>query len=161
MKRILIIEDDPVTAAVYRLMFERRGYRAEAAADGRAGLDALAIHKPDGVLLDVMLPGIDGLEVLRRVRANPEWQDLPGVAFTNAFLGEMVQEAEVAGATFTLTKFDHTPWQVVERVREAIEGASRARDEALDALQSPAWGGEPVEAPIVLRAGPGKGEEED
>ena len=82
MKRILIIEDDPVTAAVYRQMFERRGYRAEAAVDGLAGLETLAILKPDGVLLDVMLPGIDGLEVCRRVRAAPEWAALPVLMLT-------------------------------------------------------------------------------
>jgi CheY-like chemotaxis protein len=138
MKRILIVEDDPVTAAVYRQMFERRGYRAETAADGNAGLERLEILKPDGVLLDVMLPGIDGLEVLRRIRANPAWRELPVVAFTNAFLGEMVQEAELAGATFTLTKFDHTPWQVVERVRDVIEGVARGRGDAAGAVPAPA-----------------------
>jgi CheY-like chemotaxis protein len=157
MKRILIIEDDPVTAAVYRQMFERRGYRAETAADGPTGLERLEILKPDGVLLDVMLPGIDGLEVLRRIRANPEWRDLPVVAFTNAFLGEMVQEAELAGASFTLTKFDHTPWQVVERVRDLIEGATRGREEAAGASRTPVSGDEP----IVLTAGPGKGDDDD
>jgi CheY-like chemotaxis protein len=161
MKRILIIEDDPVTAAVYRQMFERRGYRAETAADGSTGLERLAILKPDGVLLDVMLPGIDGLEVLRRIRANPEWRDLPVVAFTNAFLGEMVQEAELAGATFTLTKFDHTPWQVVERVRDLIEGAARSRDEMAGASRTPGGSGASGDEPIVLTAGPGKAEDDD
>jgi len=158
MKRILIIEDDPVTAAVYRQMFERRGYRAETAADGAAGLERLTALKPDGVLLDVMLPGIDGLEVLRRIRANPEWRELPVVAFTNAFLGEMVQEAELAGATFTLTKFDHTPWQVVERVRDVIEGAARGRE---DAARMAGESGLAAEDPIVVSAKPGKADDDD
>jgi len=160
MKRILIIEDDPVTAAVYRQMFERRGYQAETSADGLAGLERLATLKADGVLLDMMLPGIDGLEVLRRIRANPEWRDLPVVAFTNAFLGEMVREAELAGATFTLTKFDHTPWQVVEQVRDIIEGTSRPREEATGAtlgLGAPGVS----DSPIVLTAGGEKTEETD
>jgi CheY-like chemotaxis protein len=157
MKRILIIEDDPVTAAVYRQMFERRGYRAETAADGLAGLDRLAILRPDGVLLDVMLPGIDGREVLRRIRAMPEWKDLPVVAFTNAFLGDMVQEAELAGATHTLTKFDHTPWQVVERVRDVLEGPERDRAEG-DAARRGAPAGD---EPIVVRAGAGRTDDDD
>ena len=156
MKRILIIEDDPVTAAVYRQMFERRGYRAETAADGPAGLERIATLKPDGVLLDVMLPGIDGLEVLRRIRANAEWRDLPVVAFTNAFLGEMVQEAELAGATFTLTKFDHTPWQVVERVRDVIEGASHGRERAADEPPADVAAGAPV-----VTASSGNGDDDD
>ena len=159
MRRILIIEDDPVTAAVYRQMFERRGYRAEAAADGVSGLERLEVMRPDGVLLDVMLPGIDGLEVLRRIRANPLWHDLPVVAFTNAFLGDMVKEAELAGATVTLTKFDHTPWQVVERVRGLIEGEMRPPDPHTARERS-----EPAESgdePIVLAAAPGKTDEDD
>ena len=157
MRRILIIEDDPVTAAVYRQMFERRGYRAEAAADGVGGLERLEVMQPDGVLLDVMLPGIDGLEVLRRIRANPSWRDLPVVAFTNAFLGDMVKEAELAGATVTLTKFDHTPWQVVERVRGLIEGEMRPPDLARERSEPAESGDEP----ILLAAAPGKTDEDD
>lgn len=157
MRRILIIEDDPVTAAVYRQMFERRGYRSEAAADGVSGLERLEVTRPDGVLLDVMLPGIDGLEVLRRIRANPSWRDLPVVAFTNAFLGDMVKEAELAGATVTLTKFDHTPWQVVERVRGLIEGEMRPPDLASERSEPAGSGAEP----IVLAAAPGKTDEDD
>lgn len=161
MKRILIIEDDPVTAAVYRQMFERRGYRAETAADGLAGLEKLAILRPDGVLLDVMLPGIDGREVLRRIRALPEWKDLPVVAFTNAFLGDMVQEAELAGATHTLTKFDHTPWQVVERVRDVIEGPARDGGDGEAARPMPRGIPASGDEPIVVRAAAGRTDEDD
>ena len=157
MKRILIIEDDPVTAAVYQQMFERRGYQAETATDGPAGLERLPILRPDGVLLDMMLPGIDGLEVLRRIRARAEWKELPVVAFTNAFLGDMAREAEKVGATITLTKFDHTPWQVVDRVREVIEGASRF----VNGGEGPEDRDLSVEEPIVLTAAPGKTDDDD
>lgn len=121
MNRILIIEDDPVTATIYRQMFQRIGYEADIALDGRAGLEKLASVNPDAVLLDLMLPGIDGLEVLRQIRAQSAWRDHPVIAFSNGFLGDMLREAEIAGATATLTKFDHTPWQVIERVRHVIE----------------------------------------
>src|SRR5262249_55949499 len=97
-------------------------------------------------------------EVLRRIRANPEWRELPVVAFTNAFLGEMVQEAELAGATFTLTKFDHTPWQVVERVRDVIEGAARGRE---DAARGAGAKGSAAEDPIVISAKAGKADDDD
>ncbi|HEY2955109.1 MAG TPA: response regulator [Candidatus Eisenbacteria bacterium] len=159
MKRILIIEDDPVTAAVYRQMFERRGYQAETAADGLTGLERLTASKPDGVLLDMMLPGIDGLEVLRRIRATPGLGELPVVAFTNAFLGEMVRESELAGATFTLTKFDHTPWQVVEQVRDIIEGASRPREDAVGVTPEGARASDAD--PIVLTAGTEEADDAD
>jgi DNA-binding response OmpR family regulator len=147
MNRILIIEDDPVTATIYRQMFQRLGYHAETALDGRSGLEQLASMNPDAVLLDLMLPGMDGLDVLRQIRAQAAWRDLPVIAFSNGFLGDMLHEAELSGATATLTKFDHTPWQVIERVRYVIEhgSASRGPGRPGDESRPGAAGGAPDE----------------
>lgn len=65
---ILIVEDDASLREVTRLGMEAEGYRVAEAADGRAGLDAFTSHRPDLVILDVMLPGIDGFEVCRQIR---------------------------------------------------------------------------------------------
>jgi DNA-binding response OmpR family regulator len=66
---ILVVEDDPKTADLVRLYLEREGYRAHLAADGQAGLDLARRHAPALVVLDLMLPGLDGLEVCHRLRA--------------------------------------------------------------------------------------------
>ncbi len=67
---ILVVEDEPEIAEVLEAYLRREGYRTERAGDGGRGLDLFHAAKPDLMLLDIMLPGMDGLEVLRRVRAS-------------------------------------------------------------------------------------------
>ena len=68
VKRILIVEDDPRTAEIVRLYLDRDGYNVTAVHDGRAGLDAVQSEPPDLVILDLLLPGMDGLELCKAVR---------------------------------------------------------------------------------------------
>jgi two-component system response regulator ResD len=65
---VLVVDDEPTIAEVVSRYLERAGYRTHIAADGNAAIDAAAAHRPDLVVLDLMLPGIDGLEVMRRLR---------------------------------------------------------------------------------------------
>jgi two-component system response regulator ResD len=68
--RILVIEDEPMVAEVVERYLRRDGYDVRAASDGSAGIDAFETYQPDLIVLDLMLPGIDGMEVCRRVRAS-------------------------------------------------------------------------------------------
>ena len=70
MNRVLLVEDDPTIREMTRMTLERDGFVVETAGDGQAGLDAFDRGTPEVVLLDVMLPGTDGLEVCRRIRAD-------------------------------------------------------------------------------------------
>jgi DNA-binding response OmpR family regulator len=70
--RVLVVDDDPTVSDVVRRYLERAGYEVVLAADGAAALDGYARHRPALVILDLMLPGIDGLEVCRRLRAGPD-----------------------------------------------------------------------------------------
>ena len=74
---ILIIEDDPVFARILADMVRRKGYRVLAAADGESGLQLAARHRPTGILLDVMLPGMDGWTVIERLKENPATRHVP------------------------------------------------------------------------------------
>jgi DNA-binding response OmpR family regulator len=69
MNRVLLVEDDPTIREMTRLALERDGFAVETAADGPAGLAAFAVRAPDLVLLDIMLPGLDGISVCRQIRA--------------------------------------------------------------------------------------------
>ena len=75
-KTILIIEDDSNIRELLRLYLSQEGYKIETAQDGLEGLRAFRAHEPDLILLDLMMPGIDGFEVIRRLRANPETADI-------------------------------------------------------------------------------------
>ena len=80
--RILVIEDDPGAVRLLRTYLEGEGYDVEIAADGEAGFAAATRRPPDAIILDVLLPGIDGWEVLRRLKADPNLRDLPVVVVT-------------------------------------------------------------------------------
>jgi DNA-binding response OmpR family regulator len=121
MKRILIVEDDQILAKIYRNKFQQEQFSVETAADGQCALDMLAASPPDVVLLDLMLPKVNGVEVLKTVRSRAATQAIPVVVFTNAYLDTLIQEAWNAGATQCLTEANCTPKQVVELVRELMQ----------------------------------------
>ena len=117
MKRVLIIEDDQIVANIYRNKFAVDGYQVEIANDGQAGLDLLKQFKPDAVILDLMLPRITGVELMKQVRADPEYRTLPIIVFSNTYLTNMVQDAWRAGATKCLSKANCSPKQLIDVVR--------------------------------------------
>ena len=79
-QRVLVVDDDPTVSDVVRRYLERAEYDVTLAVDGQGALDAVAARRPDLVVLDLMLPGIDGLEVCRRLRSNDP--NLPVVMLT-------------------------------------------------------------------------------
>lgn len=79
---VLIIEDDPSAVRLLREYLDGAGYASRAAADGLAGISQARAHRPAAIILDVLLPGIDGWEVLRRIKADPDLQSVPVVMVT-------------------------------------------------------------------------------
>jgi len=119
--KILIIEDDQLVANIYRNKFAIEGFQAETASDGDAGLDLVRSFRPDAVLLDLLLPKMPGIDVMRQIRAQKEFADLPIIVFSNTYLSKMVEEAWKAGATKCLSKASCTPKQVIEAVRSVLK----------------------------------------
>jgi CheY-like chemotaxis protein len=131
MNRILIIEDDQLVANIYRNKFSEDNCEAETAFDGETGLEMIKSFQPQVVLLDLMLPKMSGVDVLKQIRSQPETQHLPVVVFSNTYLSNMVQEAWKAGATKCLSKANCTPKQVLEVVKSLlVAGATPARGAA-------------------------------
>ena len=146
MTKIVVVEDQQVLATVYRNKFTAEGYQVEVASDGEAGLDLINTVKPDLVILDVMLPKLNGIEVLKKIRANTLFQGLPVLIFSNTGLPGMVEEAWKAGATMVLSKSSHSPKQIVESVRAALKTASENQSSTASAAvnESKAWSVIPV-----------------
>ncbi len=117
MKRLLIIEDDPITARIYKTRLEREGFVVEVAKDGPTGLARLREAPPDAVLLDLMLPQLSGVEILRQARAEARFQDLPMLVFTNAYIPNLVNEALQAGATQVFNKATLNPKQLLDTLK--------------------------------------------
>jgi CheY-like chemotaxis protein len=129
MKTIVIVEDHPILISIYRNKFIAEGFQVEIASDGESGLELINRIKPDLVVLDLAMPKINGIEVLKRLRANPLFQALPVIIFSDS---AWAQQAWKQGATVVLSKSSHTPSQVVESVRNALlNSKSQQIDETL------------------------------
>lgn len=120
MTRVLIIEDDPIIANIYRSRLDKEGFQVEIASDGQSGFYRVHESRPDAILLDLMLPKIDGLQILRKMRAQKQFEKTPILVFTNAYVPNMVQEASQAGATQVFNKAAITPRHVIEALNQAL-----------------------------------------
>jgi CheY-like chemotaxis protein len=120
MHTIVVIEDQPVLASAYRNKFQSEGFIVEVALDGEQGLDLITRIKPDLVLLDMHLPKLSGLEILKRVRSDQQFQELPIIVFSNLTKPGAVEEAWQAGATKVLSKFNTSPKRVLESVQSIL-----------------------------------------
>lgn len=81
MKKILIVEDDQIVANIYRNKFSVEGYQVEIALDGLVGLEMVHSFRPDAIILDLMLPKMTGVELMKKVRAEADFQNLPVIVF--------------------------------------------------------------------------------
>src|SRR6185503_10376378 len=122
MKKILIIEDDPIVAHIYRTRLEKEGYSVETCADGQSGFYRVHEFNPDGVLLDLMLPKMNGIEILKKIRAQSKLGSVPILVFTNAYVPNMIQEAFSAGASQVFNKATLTPRQILDALHLLLSG---------------------------------------
>ena len=120
MKKILIVEDDCFTVNIYRSLFEKEGYHVWVAPDGQIAYDLFLEAKPDGLLVDLMLPKINGIELVKRIRALEGAQKLPIIAYTNAFIPAMIERIKAAGANHVFDKANVTPGVLTTAFREAL-----------------------------------------
>ncbi len=123
MKKVLIIDDDQLVANIYGNRFEVEGYQVQMTFDGEAASKLIKSFRPDAVILDLMLPKITGVELVKTVRAQPDFAKVPIIILSNSYRSRMMQDALDAGATKCLSKDDCTPRQLVEMVRSAIAGS--------------------------------------
>lgn len=128
-EKILIIDDDLDTLRLVGLMLQRQGYQITAATDGQQGLEKALNDKPNLILLDIMMPEMDGYEVARRLRANPQTVEIPILMFTaKTQLDDKVAGFEV-GADDYLTKPTH-PSELQSHVKALLARSAKSREKA-------------------------------
>ena len=130
MKTIFLIEDDPVVVKVYGAKFEREGFGVEAAPDGLVALKMLAAVKPDVVVLDLMMPKLNGADVLKFIRSTPALKAIPVIILTNAYMtmSSLAQQAAAIGAERALLKSSCTPGQLIEVINDLLSGKAVESD---------------------------------
>src|SRR3989344_5177255 len=120
MKNILIIEDDPFVRKFYKDLFLRQHYGIEFAADGAEGIKKAKSFLPDLILLDIMMPKMNGLEVLKTLKEDPKTKNIQIIMLTNFGEEKYVREAAQYGASVFFLKVAYSPQKLVAEVDKYI-----------------------------------------
>lgn len=123
MAKILLVDDDPLLIRMYQTKFQNDGHIVEVASDGDEALKKAADFAPNLILLDIMMPKVDGLEVLERLKKDETTKSIPVVILTNVGgSNDDIQRGLELGAVAYLVKADYTPAEVVSKVKEILAG---------------------------------------
>ena len=122
MPKIAIIEDDLAIAQMYRLKFEAEGYRVEIAENGKLGLELCEQMKPDLVLLDLMMPEMNGDEMLEKMRSTDWGKDIRVIILTNVSEQEAPGKLKDFNVSAFVVKAEMTPKQVSELAKKQLLG---------------------------------------
>jgi CheY-like chemotaxis protein len=101
---ILIVDDSPINLKLVKVLLLKEGYQVQTAADAEEGLKSIQASKPRLILMDIQLPGMDGLEMTRRLKASPETADIKVVALTAYAMKGDEEKARAAGCDGYITK---------------------------------------------------------
>ena len=120
-KKILVVEDDKFLRELISQKLLQEGYDIEGAADGEKGLEAIKKEKPDLVLLDLSLPGVDGFEVLARMKEDSDIAQIPVIILSNLGQKDDIEKGFKMGAVDYLIKAHFTPAEIVEKIRAVLK----------------------------------------
>ncbi|MCC7288822.1 response regulator [bacterium] len=120
-KVVLLVEDNDFIRNMYHLKLSKSDIEVVEAVDGKMALDKIKEHKPDLVLLDMMMPNVSGIDVLRQLKKDGLVPDMPVIVLTNIMNPQSIEEAKKLGARDYIIKTDLTPSQVVEKLKPFIK----------------------------------------
>jgi len=120
MKKILFIEDESALQKTFEEILKQEGYEMISALDGEVGLRLAKTQKPDLILLDLILPKVNGFEVLKELKKDKETKDIPVIVLTNLEGIGDVEKALELGATTYLVKAQYSLEEVVEKIKKAL-----------------------------------------
>lgn len=121
MAKILIVEDDPLIQRMYQKIFSFEKYDTVLAGNGEEGLAKASSEKPDLILLDIMMPKMNGLEALEKLKSDQATKKIPVVMLTNLAGEKEAQTALTKGAVKYIVKSDYEPKQVTDMVKEILK----------------------------------------
>ncbi len=121
--KILIIEDDAFLAGMYVTKLSMEKFETQLAVDGKAGLDQAQKFQPDLILLDILLPKLNGFDVLKQLKADAATKDIPVILLTNLGQKSDVVEGLNLGAVDYLIKAHFMPSEVVDKIKHVLQQA--------------------------------------
>lgn len=123
-KNIFIIEDDVHIHRLYRIVFENYGYATYISPDGSNLIETIEEHNPDILLLDILLPGKDGIALLRELKTHTSWSYVPVLVVSNYDKKDRIEEAKQIGIIDYMIKTNHSLSEIATRVRQYLSTQS-------------------------------------
>lgn len=120
-KKVLIVDDDAFLGGIYATKLEIEGFAVVSARDGEEGLRAALKEMPDLILLDVLMPKLDGFEVLKRLKSDPTTKAIPVIMLTNLGQKEDVEKGLAEGAEDYLIKAHFVPSEAVVKIKKVLK----------------------------------------
>lgn len=121
MAKVLIVEDDPLMSRMYQKTFSFAGYSIVMAVDGEEGVLKASTESPDIILLDIMMPKMNGIQALEKLKADPKTKNIPVVMLTNMAESKTAEESLTKGAAKYVIKSEYDPGQVVAMVEQLLK----------------------------------------
>jgi len=118
--KILIIEDDPFLSGMYSTKFEMENFKVSSAEDGEKGLRLAANESPDIILLDILIPKINGFKVLEELKKAPATKSIPVILLTNLSQKSEIEQGLALGAVDYLIKAHFMPSEVVDKIKKYL-----------------------------------------
>lgn len=121
MAKLLLVDDEEILVQMYKKKFEDEDFEVEAAYNGEQGLEKLTQYRPDLVLLDVTMPKVDGITVLKKIKSDPQMHSIQVMLLTNIAISKEEEESVInLGAAAYLLKADYVPKDIVEKVKTIL-----------------------------------------
>jgi len=121
MTKILVIEDEKILAEMYRDKFEKEGFEIVLAGDGEEGIRMMKKERPSLVLLDILMPKENGIELLKKQKEDPDISSIPVIVFSNFDDAETRRQTLSLGAKAYLIKSNHNPKEIVEEIKKHLK----------------------------------------
>lgn len=128
MTKILLVEDDPLIYRMYQKLFTLEGFETELAENGQIGLDKLKTFQADIILLDIMMPTMNGVEMMAHLKSDPATKNIPVVVLTNVTDTNTAHEVFTKGADLTIVKSETEPDQVLAWIKSVLAKAGKPVD---------------------------------
>jgi len=120
-KTILIVEDDKFLRELIARKLLKEGYNISEAIDGEEGIKKIKTEKPDLILLDLILPGVDGFEVLSRMKADEKLAEIPVIILSNLGQREEIERGLKLGANDYMIKAHFTPREIIDKIKTVLK----------------------------------------
>lgn len=127
MPKILIVEDDPFLSEMYATKLAQEKFEIEFAKDGKEALTKTKEAKPDLILLDIVLPKMDGFEVLQKIKKDPELKKIKIIALTNLGQKEEIERGYALGVDDYIVKAHFTPTEVIAKVKQVLKNNLKSK----------------------------------